>query len=83
MGERLGTISHSYVYVFKIGNVGMQAELLFIHMFATISSSEPDAQHTKSGYMIDLKLFLISDIIFDGKILVKESSHTRAQHLTE
>lgn len=46
MGERLGTISHSYVYVFKIGNIGMRAVLLFIQMFATISSSELDAHST-------------------------------------
>lgn len=53
VGVRLGTNSHSYAYVFKIGN-SIQV-WLFMLMFATDANSEFYSQYIESGCMIEVK----------------------------
>lgn len=74
VGERLGTNSHSYVYVFKIGNVAYE-ELQF--------SSELNTQHIESGCMIEVKLSQTTNLMSEGKTRVKRSRYGRPQDLTE
>lgn len=79
MGERLGTNSHSYVYVFKIGNMEYEQ---CCYSSECISSSELDAQYVENGCMIEVKLSLLSNSMSEGKTWVKESRYKRPQHLT-
>lgn len=56
--------------------------LLFIQVFATIYSSELNAQYIESGCMTEVKLSFLSDIMSEGKTWVKECRYERPQDLT-